>query len=93
MCQSMGLDPFPGDQWIHDVGFDGMRVVETSVEDALVLNCSRVAVVGEEPDGRWIQGGESLWKIAPPPEGGSVGNARRGAPSRRRSGLLRGGGR
>ena len=60
-----GLDPFPRDQWIHDVGFDGMRVVESSVGDALALNCSRIAIVGEEPDGRCIQGGESLWGNSP----------------------------
>ena len=61
-----GLDPFPGDHWIHDVGLDGMRVVESRISDAIELNCSRVAVVGEEPDGRWIQGGESLWRIGSP---------------------------
>ena len=33
-----GLDPFPGEHWIHDVGLDGMRVVGSSVSDTLELN-------------------------------------------------------
>eukprot|EP00974_Lingulodinium_polyedra_P062120 5998473-Lingulodinium_polyedra.AAC.1 len=53
-------------------------VSESFVSDVVGCSCSIVTVVGELPDGRWIEGGGVPWNIGLPT---------RGRPARQPSGV------
>ena len=43
-----------------------MRTAETRVGDLQEIQCSRIAVVGDPLEERWIHQGDALWKVGPP---------------------------